>query len=62
MPKRHAKSKTPAHRHRHRLADKIIFQFILNTTDNETKSIKIYSDYRIDFNTALVINPDIKLK
>ena len=44
------------------LADKIIFQFTLNTTGNETKSIKIYSDYRIDFNTALVINPDIKLK
>jgi hypothetical protein len=44
------------------LADKIIFEFTLNTPGNGTKNIKIYSDYRIDFNTALVINPDIKLK
>lgn len=37
--------------------DKIIFQFTLNTKDNST--IKIYSDYRIDFNAALVLKPNI---
>lgn len=42
-------------------ADKIIFQFTLNTTGNGTKDIKIYSDYRIDFNAALVVKPGIKL-
>ena len=40
-------------------ADKIIFKFKLNTTDNGT--IKIYSDYRIDFNAALVLKPDINI-
>jgi hypothetical protein len=42
-------------------ADKIILQFNLNTTDNGSKSIKIYSDYRINFNTDVVVRPDIKL-
>jgi hypothetical protein len=41
-------------------ADKIIFQFTLNTTDNGSKDVKIYSDYRIDFTAALVLKPDIK--
>jgi hypothetical protein len=43
-------------------ADKVIFYFTLNTTDNGSKDVKIYSDYRIDFNAALVIKPVIKLK
>jgi hypothetical protein len=41
-------------------ADKIIFRFVLNTTNNS--SVKIYSDYRIDFKAALVVKPDIELK
>lgn len=40
-------------------ADKIIFQFTLITTGNG--DVKIYSDYRIKFNAALVIKPDINL-
>jgi len=44
------------------LADKIIFTFTLNTTDNGTTDVKIYSDYRIDFNAALVMKADINLK
>jgi hypothetical protein len=40
-------------------SDKIIFSFTLNTTGNGLKEIKIYSDYRIDFNAALVVKPDI---
>ena len=43
-------------------ADKIIFQFTLNTTGNGSQEIKIYSDYRINFNAALVVKPDINLK
>lgn len=43
-------------------ADKIIFSFALNTTDNGTKDVKIYSDYSIDFNAALIVKPDINLK
>ena len=42
-------------------ADKIIFRFTLNSTGNGTQEVKIYSDYRINFNAALVIKPDIKL-
>jgi hypothetical protein len=38
---------------------KIIFQFTLNTTDGSSKDIKIYSDYTIDYNAALVVKPDI---
>jgi hypothetical protein len=41
-------------------ADKIIFKFILNTTGNGANDIKIYSDYRIEFNAAFVVKPDIK--
>jgi hypothetical protein len=43
-------------------ADKIIFQFTLNTTGTGTQEVKIYSDYRINFNAALVVKPDINLK
>ena len=42
-------------------ADKIIFRFTLNSTGN-ARIVKIYSDYRINFNAALVVKPDIKLK
>jgi hypothetical protein len=41
-------------------ADKIIFSFTLNTTDAGSKDVKIYSDYKIIFNAALVLKPDIK--
>jgi hypothetical protein len=43
-------------------ADNIIFQFTLNTTGNGASDISIYSDYRIDFNAALVVKPNIKFK
>jgi hypothetical protein len=43
-------------------ADKIIFQFTLNTTSDGSQDVKIYSDYRIDFNAALVVKPDINFK
>ena len=42
-------------------ADKIIFRFTLNATGNVTQEIKIYSDYRINFQAVLVVKPDIKL-
>lgn len=41
--------------------DKIIFKFKLNTTEEGSKDVKIYSDYRIDFKAALVLKPDIDL-
>jgi hypothetical protein len=41
------------------LADKIIFTFKLNTTNSDTKDVKFYSDYRINFKVALVAKPDI---
>ena len=43
-------------------ADKIIFWFTLNTAENGSKDVKIYSDYRIDFNAALVVKPEINFK
>jgi hypothetical protein len=43
-------------------ADAIIFRFTLITTGNGSKDVKIYSDYRIDFKTSLVLKPDIGLK
>jgi hypothetical protein len=43
-------------------ADKIIFSFTLNSTGNGSQDVKIYSDYRIDFNASLVVKPDINLK
>jgi hypothetical protein len=42
-------------------ADKIIFKFTMNTTDNGSKDVKIYSDYKINFKAALVLKPDIKI-
>jgi hypothetical protein len=42
-----------------KLADKIIFKFTLNTTGNGSTDVKIYSDYRIDFNASLVMKADI---
>jgi len=41
-------------------ADMIIFSFKLSTTDYETKDVKIYSDYGIDFKAALVLKPKLK--
>jgi hypothetical protein len=41
-------------------SDKIIFHFGLNSSENGTKDVKIYSDYRIDFKAALVVKPDIQ--
>ncbi|MCX6326084.1 MAG: hypothetical protein NT144_05460 [Bacteroidia bacterium] len=44
-------------------SDKINLIFTLITTEaDKLKDIKIYSDYRIDFNAALVLKPDINLK
>jgi len=42
------------------ISDKIIFRFTMITTDNGTKDVKIYSDYKIDFKASLVLKPDIK--
>jgi len=42
-------------------ADKIIFVFTLNTTENGSKDVKIYSDYRIGFKASLVVKPDFNL-
>jgi hypothetical protein len=42
-------------------ADKIIFIFTFNTSGNGSQDVKIYSDYRINFNAALVVKPDINL-
>ena len=39
--------------------DKIIFTITLNTTGSGTQEVKIYSDYRISFNAALVVKPEI---
>jgi hypothetical protein len=41
--------------------DKIIFTVTLNSTGTPPQEVKIYSDYRINFNAALVVKPDIKL-
>jgi hypothetical protein len=43
-------------------SDKVIFKFTLNTTNGGGKDVKIYSDYRIAFNAAFVVKPDINLK
>jgi hypothetical protein len=43
-------------------SDEVIFRFSLNTTDNGSKNVKIYSDYRIDFRATLVVKPEIHLK
>jgi len=41
-------------------SDKIIFRFGLNTSENGSKDVKIYSDYHIEFKAALVVKPDIQ--
>jgi hypothetical protein len=43
-------------------ADKIIFIFKLNTTGSGANDIKLYSDYTITFNAAIVVKPEINLK
>lgn len=43
-------------------ADRIIFRFTLNSTGSGSQEVKIYSDYRIDFQAALVVKPEINLK
>ena len=40
-------------------APQIILTFKLNSTDNGSKDVKIYSDYMINFKAALVLKPDI---
>jgi hypothetical protein len=40
-------------------ADKMIIWFTLNTTSSGAVDVKIYSDYRIDFKTALIFKPEI---
>ena len=42
-------------------AAQIIFTFKLNSTDNGSKDVKIYSDYMINFKAALVLKPDINI-
>jgi hypothetical protein len=42
-------------------SDKIIFRFTMNTSENGTKDVKIYSDYKIDFTASLVLKPDIRI-
>jgi hypothetical protein len=42
-------------------ADKLIVTFTLNTTDNGTKDVKIYSDYSISFKVAVEVKADINL-
>ena len=42
-------------------ADKIIIWFTLNTTANGSVDVKIYSDNRIEFKTAVVVKPEIIL-
>jgi hypothetical protein len=42
-------------------ANKIILFFTLNTSENGTKDVKIYSDYTISFNASVLAKPRIKL-
>jgi hypothetical protein len=42
-------------------ADKIIFRFTMKSTDDGTKDVKIYSDYRLDFKAVFVMKPDINI-
>lgn len=43
-------------------ADDMIISCTLVTTDNGSKDVKIYSDYRIEFNAAIIVKPEIDLK
>lgn len=40
-------------------ADQVILSFGLNTTDNGSKDVKIYSDYKIKFNVSFVVRPEL---
>jgi len=42
-------------------ADQIIITFTLNTTDNGTRDVKIYSDYKLVFAAAIRIKAGINL-
>jgi hypothetical protein len=42
-------------------ADAIILSFILNTTDSDTREVKIYSDYNIVFAAAIRIKAGVNL-
>jgi hypothetical protein len=42
-------------------AESIIFVFTLNTTNNGSEDVKIYSDYRIDFKAAMILKPNINV-
>ena len=42
-------------------ADKMLITFTLNTTDNGTKDVKIYSDYSIVFKAAVVVKTNLNL-
>jgi len=44
------------------LADEIIISFTLNTTDNGTKDVKIYSDYDIEFRVSVLVKPEFKFE
>ena len=52
---------TPAFIDAAKLADQIIFTFTLNTTDNGTKDVKIYSDYSIVFSIGVKVKAGINL-
>lgn len=41
-------------------ADKIIFRFTLVTSDNGTKDVKIYSDYKLSFGASFCAKPEIE--
>jgi len=41
-------------------ADKLIISITLITTDYETKDVKIYSDYYLNYKAALFVKPDLK--
>jgi hypothetical protein len=42
-------------------ANKIIFMFTMNTSENGSKDVKIYSDYSISFTASLVVKPNLNL-
>jgi hypothetical protein len=42
-------------------ADKVVFKFIMQSTDDGTRDVKIYSDYKLTFRATLMVTPEIKL-
>jgi hypothetical protein len=42
-------------------ADQMIISFTLVTTGSGAKDVKIYSDYGIEFNAAIIVKPEIEL-